>query len=213
VSATPAENVFSGCRIRQMLDAFSVQGGDTIKKREPCCVPPAKQRRSRDGFSPRLISFLRGRLGKGGSEGGKPRRGKQHESTPPAAFLFCCQRHSLWGPIGRGLGSKGGGGLGPKRTARWRQRQAGRRVCVEGDGVRIPAGPYDDGDSWPFPRGHDAVCCYPSIRGGSTLDVCRGLKGGGGLGDMLLPEAFLVGWQFVWGCPAALAATVEGVAL
>ena len=183
-----------------------MQGGDK-KTKESRAVPPGWV------FPPGGFPFLRGRLGKGGSEGGKPRRGKQHESTPPAAFLFCCQRHSLWGPIGRGLGSKGGGGLGVERTARWRQRQAGRRVCVEGDGVRIPAGPYDDGDSWPFPRGHDAVCCYPSIRGGNTLDVCRGLKGGGGLGDMLLPEAFLVGWQFVWGCPAALAATVEGVAL
>ena len=29
----------------------------------------------------------RGRLGKGGSKGGKPRRGKQHETTPPAALL------------------------------------------------------------------------------------------------------------------------------
>jgi hypothetical protein len=48
---------------------------------------------------------------------------------------------------------------------------------------------------------------------GNTRDVCRGLKGGGGPGGMLPPEAFRIGWQCVCGCPVALAATVEGVAL
>jgi len=61
-----------------------------INGREPCCVPL-------DGFSPLADSFFeRGRLGEGGSKGGEPRRGKQHEPAPPAAFPTEMREHSLW---------------------------------------------------------------------------------------------------------------------
>jgi len=74
-------------RRRKSYDQYSAK--NTIRKKSVT--------RRRDGFPPWWISAERGRLGKGGSKGGKPRRGKQsrvpkgsgceaHETTPPAAL-------------------------------------------------------------------------------------------------------------------------------
>ena len=73
VLATQAENGFSGCRIRQMLGAFSGQGSDK-KTKESCAVaPPRSGGEAGMGFLPRGISFFEG----GASEGGGPWGGNQ----------------------------------------------------------------------------------------------------------------------------------------
>lgn len=40
----------------------------------------------------------------------------------------------------------------------------------------MPAGPNDDGGSWPPPWGHDAECCFPSPRGGQHSGCLPGSR-------------------------------------
>ena len=97
VPATQAVNVSSDCRPRQVLDAFTVQGGDTKRKESRAVSPPRSGGEAGMGSPPWRISFFeRGCLGEGGSKGGEPRRGKQHEPAPPAAFPIEMREHSLW---------------------------------------------------------------------------------------------------------------------
>ena len=86
---TQAEKVFSGCRIRLMLGAFSVQGGD--KKQKRAVLLPL------DGFPP-LVDFLfLGAPRNRGFQGGETKAGEKHESGPPDALIFCRRRHSASG--------------------------------------------------------------------------------------------------------------------
>jgi hypothetical protein len=84
VLATQAENGFSGCRIRQMLGAFSGQGSDK-KTKESCAVsPPRSGGEAGMGFPP-VDFLLEGGASERGVWGENQGGGKQHESTPLAA--------------------------------------------------------------------------------------------------------------------------------